>query len=61
MSAVIAAAKTPYGRYMQCARKTQFKTRHRALRVAKLRGWHSYVYECPICGRYHLTHKKVRV
>ena len=47
-------------RYFSCERKSSYCSKARALRYARkceeARGGHIRVYECPICGKYHLTH-----
>lgn len=45
-----------------CLRKIRYKTLEKAKRAAnrafEKRGTYLRVYLCPVCGGYHLTHKK---
>ncbi len=48
--------------WRSCLRKKVYKTKQRAEKTAayikEQRGVTVYVYECPICGYYHLTKKE---
>lgn len=48
--------------YRSCLRKCAYRTEriatNKALEIEKERGVKLYVYYCPICGHYHLTHKE---
>lgn len=48
---------------MKCTDKATFETRREAYEQTQHIRWHKtqrkrkmYVYECPICSKYHITH-----
>ena len=48
---------------MKCTEKHPFDTRAEAYRFTQYMIHHKrklrlYIYECPYCGKYHVTHKK---
>lgn len=48
---------------MKCTEKQPFKTRAETYRFTQYMIHHQrkirlYIYECPYCGKYHVTHKK---
>ena len=48
---------------MKCTEKQPFDTRAEAYRFTQYMIHHQrkirlYIYECPYCGKYHVTHKK---
>ena len=48
---------------MKCTEKQPFETRAEAYRFTQYMIHHQrkirlYIYECPYCGKYHVTHKK---
>lgn len=47
---------TPFQIWRMCGRKKAYDKRKNAARIA---GKHGHrVYECPICGKYHITSKE---
>ena len=48
---------------MKCTEKHPFETRAEAYRFTQYMIHHQrkirlYIYECPYCGKFHVTHKK---
>lgn len=57
------SATSNEGAFRACGRKKRYETRVEALKAADRSSKRKdapkiFVYECPICGGWHLTHRK---